>query len=412
MGTPDLMGRDPAAGKPWLSIVGIGEDGLAGLSTGAREAIATAEIVFGGKRHLDLAGGRITGEMRRWPSPFSIDPVIEARGRRVCVLASGDPFFFGVGNQLAGALNPGEWRAFVAPSSVALAGGHLGWALAEATILSLHGRPIELVRPHLYPGSRILILTSDGEAPAKIAALLKADGFGPTRLTVLEALGGPREKVRFATADSFDLGDVDPLNLLALEVAATPGTRLPSLAPGLPDDWFEHDGQITKRDIRALTLSALNPHRGELLWDIGAGSGSIGIEWLLRDPSLRAVAVEGNTERAGRIRLNAQALGVPGLQVVEGRAPDALADLPTPDVVFIGGGVSEETIAQAQAALRPGGRLVINAVALETEALLIAHHGQEGGDLVRLSLAHGEALGNLRGWRSAMPVTQWRWSKP
>lgn len=408
----DVIRRDPAAGAPWLSIVGIGEDGLAGLSTGAREAIATAEIVIGGKRHLDLAGGRITGEMRRWPSPFSIEPVLEAKGRRVCVLASGDPFFFGVGNQLAAALAPGEWRAFVAPSSVALAGGHLGWALAEAVILSLHGRPIELIRPHLHPGSRLLVLTSDGDAPGQIAELLTKDGFGPTRLTVLEALGGAREKVRFTTADAFDLTDIDPLNLLALEVVAEPGARVPSLVPGLPDEWFEHDGQISKRDVRALTLSALAPRRGELLWDIGAGSGSISIEWLLRDRSLKAIAIESHPERAVRIRRNADALGVPGLEIVEGRAPDALTGLPTPDAIFIGGGATAEVIAVAQQALRPGGRLIVNAVALETENLLIARHAADGGELLRLSLAHAEPLGSLRGWRAAMPVTQWRWGKP
>jgi precorrin-6Y C5,15-methyltransferase (decarboxylating) len=408
----DVIGRDPAASTPWLSIVGIGEDGLAGLSTGAREAIATAEIVIGGKRHLDLAGGRITGEMRRWPSPFSIEPVLAAKGRRVCVLASGDPFFFGVGNQLAAALVPGEWRAFVAPSSVALAGGHLGWALAEAVILSLHGRPIEQIRPHLHPGSRLLVLTSDGEAPGQIAALLTQDGFGPTRLTVLEALGGAREKVRFTRADAFDLTDIDPLNLLALEVAAEPGARVPSLVPGLPDDWFEHDGQISKRDVRAITLSALAPRRGELLWDIGAGSGSISIEWLLRDRSLKAIAIERHPERVARVRRNADALGVPGLEIIAGRAPDALADLPTPDAIFIGGGASVEVIALAQQALRPGGRLIVNAVALETETLLIARHAADGGELLRVSLAHAESLGSLRGWRSAMPVTQWCWGKP
>lgn len=408
----DVIRRDPAAGAPWLSIVGIGEDGLAGLSTGAREAIATAEIVIGGKRHLDLAGGRITGEMRRWPSPFSIQPVLEAKGRRVCVLASGDPFFFGVGNQLAEILPPAEWRAFTAPSSVALAGGRLGWALADVTVLSLHGRPIEALRPHLHPGARLLVLTSDDAAPAQIAAQLAGDGFGLSHLTVLEALGGTREKIRTATAGAFDLIDIDPLNLLALEVAAEPGARVPSLAPGLPDDWFEHDGQISKRDVRALTISALAPRRGELLWDIGAGSGSIGIEWLLRDRSLKAIAIESHPERVSRIRRNADALGVPGLEIIQGRTPDALADLPTPDAIFIGGGASAEVITLAQGALRPGGRLIVNAVALETEALLTARHSIEGGELLRLSLAHAEPLGSLRGWRTAMPVTQWRWIKP
>ncbi|WP_454684455.1 precorrin-6y C5,15-methyltransferase (decarboxylating) subunit CbiE [Ancylobacter moscoviensis] len=407
--------RDDAPEARWLSIVGIGEEGLDGLSPAARAAIEAAEVVFGGARHLALAGASVTGTAVAWPSPFErgIEQVLAMRGRKVCVLASGDPFLHGVGATLARHLPAGEMRVIPAPSSYSLAGARLGWPLAETTCLTVHGRSLDLVRAHLHPGRRLLVLTSDGAGPGEIARLMTGSGFGGSTLHVLEALGGPRERVRSATAAAFDLADVDPLNLLGIEVAAGEGARIIARAPGLPDDLFEHDGQLTKREIRALTLSALAPRRGELLWDIGAGAGSVGIEWMLADPSLEAVGIEERPERAARARRNAQALGVPGLAIVEGRAPDALADLPAPDVVFIGGGAGEPGVMDAAiAALKPGGRLVVNAVTLETEALLIARHAAQGGELVRLSVARAAPVGGLTGWRPAMPVTQWSWAKP
>lgn len=374
-----------------------------------------AEIVFGGARHLALAGAAVRGEAHAWPSPFArgIEQVLALRGRRVCVLASGDPFLHGVGATLARQVPAGEMRAFPAPSAFSLACARLGWPLAEVTCLTVHGRSLDLVRAHLHPGRRLLVLTSDGAGPSGIARLLAASGFGSSVLTVLEALGGPCERVRATRAEGFALTDIDPLNLLAIEVAAGPGAWIIPRAPGLPDELFEHDGQLTKREIRAVTLSALAPRRGELLWDIGAGAGSVGIEWMLADPSLTAIGIEERPERAVRARLNACALGVPGLEIIEGQAPGALAGLPAPDAIFIGGGASEPGVLEAAvAALRPGGRLVANAVTLETEALLIARHGAQGGDLVRLSIARAVPVGGLTGWRPAMPVTQWTWTKP
>jgi precorrin-6Y C5,15-methyltransferase (decarboxylating) len=443
----------PAAPRRWLSIVGIGEDGVDGLGPVARNLVAGADIVFGGRRHLALAGALIRGEARAWPSPFEegIAAVLAARGRGVCVLASGDPFHHGVGAVLARHVDPSEWVVVPAPSAFSLAAARLGWALADCALVSLHGRALDLVRPHLQPGARVLALTSDSEGPSALARVLAGSGFGRSRLIVLEALGGPRERIRTATADAFGLNAIDALNTVAIEVAAIPGARVIARAPGLPDELFEHDGQITKREIRAVTLSALAPCRGETLWDVGAGAGSVAIEWMLADVSLRAVAIEANAERAARIARNAAALGVPGLEVVHGTAPEALSRAPSPacgggqgggshtlaasgrplsvsppqagertqgpmphapDAIFIGGGCTDAVLDAAIAALRAGGRLVVNAVTLETEALLIARHAARGGTLTRIAIERAEPIGGLTTWRPALPVIQWRWVKP
>ncbi len=373
-----------------------------------------AEIVFGGARHLALAGAAVKGAGRAWPSPFArgIEEVLAARGRNVCVLASGDPFLHGVGATLARHVPAEEMRVLPAPSAFSLAAARLGWPLAETGCLTVHGRSLDLVRAHLHPGRHLLVLTSDAAGPGEIASLLAESGFGGSGLTVLEALGGPRERVRRARAEGFALAEIDPLNVLAIEVAAGEGARILPRAPGLPDALFEHDGQLTKREIRAVTLSALAPRRGELLWDIGAGAGSIGIEWMLADPSLAAIGIEENPERAARVRRNAAALGVPGIEIVEGHAPEALAGLPAPDAIFLGGGAGDAGVMDAAcAALKSGGRLVANAVTLETEALLIARHAALGGELVRLAVARAVPVGGLTGWRPAMPVTQWSWTK-
>jgi precorrin-6Y C5,15-methyltransferase (decarboxylating) len=396
-----------------LSIIGIGEDGIAGLPPLARELVERAELVFGGQRHLNLAAPILRGAAQPWPSPFDVSPVLAARGRRVAVLASGDPFLHGVGNVLLRHVVVEEVLSLPAPSAFSLAASRLGWALQDVVTLSLHGRPVELIRSHLHPGTRLLVLTSDAAGPGDIAGLLRREGFGKSRVALLEALGGPREGIRRFIAEEGAPDRPDPLNLLAIEVAASPGARILPFAPGLPDDWFEHDGQLTKRAVRAVTLSALAPRRGALLWDVGAGAGSIGIEWMLADPSLRAVAVESRADRATRTRRNALALGVPGLRVVEGEAPTALEGLPTPDAIFLGGGASDPGVLDAAlAALRPGGRFVANAVTLETEALLLARRATLGGEMLRLAVSHAVPVAGMTGWRAAMPVTQWVWDKP
>jgi precorrin-6B C5,15-methyltransferase / cobalt-precorrin-6B C5,C15-methyltransferase len=416
MPLPDASAPEPAASPRWLSIVGIGEDGVDGLSAAARRLIGAADIVFGGKRHLTLAASLIRGAARPWPSPFdgAANEVMQHRGRQICVLASGDPYHYGVGAVLARSFDAREMTVVPAPSAFSLAAARLGWPLAETALLSVHGRDLDLVRPHLQPGARILALTSDGNGPAALAQLLTQLGFGASRLIVLEALGGIRERIRTTTAAQFNLGTVDALNTLAIEVEAAADARLIARASGLADHLFEHDGQITKRELRAVTLSSLAPHRGELLWDIGAGAGSVAIEWMLADPSfMRAIAIEQRSDRVARIHRNAAACGVPGLEVVHGTAPAVLANLPPPHAIFVGGGAGEPGVLDATvAALRSGGRLVVNAVTLQTEALLITRHAALGGELIRIAIARAGAVGGKTGWRPAMPATQWLWTKP
>jgi len=407
--------REPASLRHWLSIVGIGEDGAEGLSAVARGLISSAEIVFGGARHLALAAPLIRGEAKAWPSPFSrgVEEVLAARGRNVCVLASGDPFFYGVGSVLTNHVAPEETLVVPAPSSFSLAAARLHWALPDIALVSLHGRALERIKPHLHQGARVLALTSDSEGPGTLARLLAETGFGESRLIVLEALGGAKERIRATTAAGFDLGGIAELNLVGIEVAAAPDARVVAYTPGLADDLFEHDGQITKREIRAVTLSSLAPLRGQMLWDIGAGSGSVSIEWMLAHPSLRAAAIEARADRAQRITRNAASFGVPELEVVEGRAPEALAGLAAPDAIFIGGGASEPSVLDAaMAALKPGGRLVANAVTLATEAELIGRQASLGGTLTRIAISRADSIGGKTGWRPAMPVTQWVWVKP
>ena len=402
---------DGATANAWLTIVGIGEDGPAGLAEAARAAIADAAYVFGGARHLELAGSLISGEKRQWPSPFDTGMVLDLKGQSVCVLASGDPFHHGVGATLARALHPSEYTVFPAPSAFSLAAARLGWPLQDVETVSLHGRQIEHLRPLLHPGRRVLVLTSDETAPAAIARLMTELGLGSSDVSVLEAMGGSGERRTEMKAGEVADRRFGPLNVLAITVGADHDASVLPLA-GIRDDLFDHDGQITKREIRALTLSALAPRRGELLWDIGAGSGSIAITWLLKHPSMRAVAIEQDAERAQRIRRNAENLGVPGLSVMEGSAPAALADLPHPDAIFIGGGAEDGVAEAAIEALKPRGRLVANAVTLETETLLAGLHARFGGELTRIALSRAAPVGGMTGWRPAMPVTQWIWTKP
>jgi len=408
------MAETPSVQR-WLTLIGIGEDGPAGLGDEAKRLIATAPMVFGGARHLDLMSPLITGETQAWLSPFekSVETVFARQGKPTVVLASGDPFFYGVGVTLSRRIPVAEMTVIPAPSSFSLAASRLGWPLQETTVLSVHGRPIDLIRPHLHAGRKILALTSDGKGPADLAALLQGSGFGPSKLAVLEALGGPHERISRQIAADFTLSCVNDLNICAVEVKAEAGARILPLSAGLPDELFEHDGQITKREIRAMTLSALAPRHGELLWDIGAGAGSIGIEWMLADPSLRAIAIEASSERAARIRRNAAIFGVPGLVIVEGEAPAVLPGLAAPDAIFIGGGGSDAGVLDAAIGqLRSGGRLVANAVTTEMEALLLAEQARRGGSLIRIDIARAAPVGRMTGWRPAMPVTQWSWVKP
>lgn len=391
---------------PWLTIIGIGEDGLDGLSTASRAALAQAELVIGPARHLALLSA-ISCRVIEWPVPFAdgIAVLLAHRGQKVAMLASSDPFWFGAGSSVTRHLSPDEWVAHPAPSTFSLAAARLGWPLQETACLGLHAAPLDRLRPHLVVGGRILVLLRDGEAVVALAAYLVTRGFGPSRLHVMEALGGPRERIRTARADALDFADIAHPVAMAVECAGD-GRALPCIS-GLSDELFDHDGQITKRPIRALTLSALAPRPGETLWDIGAGSGSIGIEWLLAHPANRALAIEAEAVRAERARANALALGVDRLEILIGTAPDALPDGPMPDAVFIGGGLSQGLLESLWARLPAGTRLVVNTVTLESEALLALWHGEKGGTLLRLELAQAAPLGSRRGWRSSYPVVQW-----
>ena len=400
--------------KSWLTIVGIGEDGIAGLSPTAREALAQAEFIVGGARHIELVGDT-RGKKLLWPSPLqdAFPTILAHRGMPVVILATGDPFFHGVGSLISEKIDPSEITIFPVPSAYALAAARLGWPGQDCRRISLHGRTLERIVPLLHPGAKILALSWDGTTPRKLAALLAEKDFGPSRLTVLEAMGGPREKIRSAEASEFALEDIDALNTIAIEVLAGAGARPLPHSPGLPDDWFEHDGQITKREIRALSLSALRPLSGQLLWDIGAGSGSVGIEWMLSDPSCRTIAIEVKADRAARIKRNARALGVPDLEIVEGQAPQAFDRLPQPDAAFIGGGATDPGVFDGVIhALRPQGRLVVNAVTLETQALLMERQARDGGDLLQFSVARLDPIGGFRALKPAMAILQWVWVKP
>jgi precorrin-6B C5,15-methyltransferase / cobalt-precorrin-6B C5,C15-methyltransferase len=398
----------------WLSIVGIGEDGIEGLSAVARRLVMEAELVVGGERHLALAEPLIRGEQLAWPRPIeaAFSSILTRRGRAVVVLASGDPFHFGIGKQLAELVSPEEMVCLPHASAYTLAAARMGWALQDVAMVSLHGRALAGIVRHLHPGARILALSWDGSTPAQLAKLLNERGLSASKLMVLERMGGPGERRRITTADRFDIYGIDALNTIALEVVAGANARIVPLAPSLDDALFENDGQLTKREVRAVTLSSLAPRHGELLWDIGLGAGSVAIEWLLCHPSLRAIGIEERAERATRAAHNAAALGTPDLEIVTGRAPDALTSLAAPDAIFIGGGLSDGVLESAWDALKPGGRLVANAVTIEGEQQLSAALLRFGGELVRIEIARAEPVGMLHGWRPAMPVTHWRIAKP
>ncbi len=398
----------------WLALVGIGEDGVDGLTPAARRLVAQADFVVGGRRHLTLAGS-LKAETMTWPSPIekALDVIEAHRGGSVCVLASGDPFYFGVGAMLMRRFVVEDMISIPSPSAFALAAARLGWSEQDCALLTLHGRPLEAIIPYLQAKARVLALSWDDATPAKLAALLTARGMGRSRLTVCEAMGGPRERIRATEAQAFALDNVAALNTIALEVVANRDARILPRAAGLPDEWFEHDGQLTKREIRAMTLSALAPRRGELLWDVGSGSGSVAIEWMLADPANNAVAIELRHDRAERIARNALSFGAPSLSVVNGEAPHVFADLPTPEAIYIGGGSSAPGLIDgAYDALAPGGRLVANAVTLETQAASVGWRARWGGELVQISVAHAEPVGRYSGWRAAMPIVQWRLVKP
>lgn len=392
---------------PWLHIVGIGEDGLDGLTPAARTVVETAEVIVGGDRHHGLSE-RVSVQRLAWPSPFDalIDTLNSLKGRRVVVLATGDPLWFSVGARIGRAVPPDQIAYHPQLSAFQLASARMGWSMADLETLTVHGRPVEQMIAFIQPDARLLILTTGAQTPAQIAQFLTARGFGQSRMTVLSNMGGPDEARFDGSAQEWD-HVVPPFNTLAVDCVAAPDAALLPRVPGLSDDLFRSDGTMTKREVRAATLAKLMPMRGALLWDIGTGSGSVAIEWMRAARSARAIGIEPRADRRAMAAENALALGTPRLDLREGIVPQALEGLPAPDAVFIGGGLSEVTYDAAWAALRPLGRLVANAVTLESEAILSMLHAKHGGDLVRLSVERAEPVGRYRGWRPSMAVTQW-----
>ncbi|SNS49258.1 precorrin-6y C5,15-methyltransferase (decarboxylating) subunit CbiE [Tropicimonas sediminicola] len=394
----------------WLDVIGMGEDGWDGLLPAARARLQAAEIVVSGERLMALLPD-IAAERVLWPSPFRdlAEELTKWRGRRVAVLVTGDPLWFSAGALMMRHFAPEEITYYPQLSAFQLAAARLKWSLADVETLTIHGRPAEQALPFFVPGARLLILTQDGGSPARVAEMLREAGMGASRLTVLASLAGPDEARIDGTAAEWSAQAPD-FHVLAVACAGDPGAAILPRT-GLPDDAFEHDGQLTKRELRVLTLAALAPRRGQLLWDIGAGCGSVGIEWMRAERDMRAIGIEASTERLAVAAGNATRLGAPRFDLRHGSAPDALEGLPPPDAVFIGGGLSEEVARASLDALRPHGRLVANAVTLESEALLAQLHAAHGGNLIRVAVSRAAPVGSLRGWKPLMPVTQWSFTK-
>ncbi|MEJ2122471.1 MAG: precorrin-6y C5,15-methyltransferase (decarboxylating) subunit CbiE [Alphaproteobacteria bacterium] len=398
----------------WLSVVGIGEAGLESLTAEARAALDAAEVLVGGARHLSMVpdDGR---ERLEWPTPISdAFPGIEARrGTRFCVLATGDPLNYGVGAMLLRHFSIEEMTIHPGVSAFSLAAARLGWSLPDSDCITVHGRPAEQVQAAIAPGRRLLILCGRGEDPVAVAAMLRGRGFADSAMIAFEHMGGPKERRIDGTAADWPAGPIADFVTLAVDCVAGPDAAAYSRAAGLPDDAFVNDGQLTKREVRAATLAMLAPLPGELLWDVGAGCGSVAIEWLRAHRSCHAVAIERDEKRIGYIRQNAGALGVPQLEIVEGDAPDALADLPAPDAVFVGGGVSADGMLDTcWSALKSGGRLVANVISVEGEHALYHWHAAHGGELRRIAVQNATSAGRFMSWRPKMPVTQYVGVKP
>ncbi len=392
----------------WITVLGLGEDGLAGLTQEARAAFDAAEVLIGGERHLALAPSR-TPERLTWRTPLkdTMEDIKHRRGKRVVVLASGDPMMFGVGATLARHFRPDELAIVPTVGAFGLAAARLAWSLPDTAVLTLHGRKLDILNAHVAPGARLLILSEDGATPQQVASALVARGYPGSAMTVFEHMGGPKERRIDGTAATWPHQRMADLNTIAVACVAGPDAVILPRAPGLPDELFQHDGQMTKRWVRAATISALAPLPGQVLWDVGAGCGSVAIEWLRAAPGGQAHAIEREPKRCRMIERNAGFFGVPYLKLVEGAAPETLSALPAPDAVFIGGGLSANGLAETcWEKLKPGGWLVANAVTVEGEATLARLHRTLGGALIRISVSRAEQVGTMEGWRPAMPVTQ------
>jgi len=396
--------------QKWLSVVGIGEDGLSGLSPIALSLLDRSKIVVGGARHLAMLPTDDTREQLVWASPLqaTVDEIISRRGESVCVLASGDPMCHGIGVTLSRRIPISEMTVIPAASAFSLACARLGWSLADIETFSLTNRPIASIALAFSPGARLLVLSADRHTPGKVAELLTQRGFGSSLMTVFERMGSGSERRIEAVAAAWNVADLADLNTIAIAVAADRETLLLPRTAGLSEAAYRHDGQLTKREVRAVTLSALAPIPGELLWDVGAGCGSIAIEWMRSHPRCRAIAIERHPTRLQYIAENASTFGVPELKIVAGGAPEALVNLPQPDAIFIGGGVTAEALLETcWNALGEGGRLVVNAVTIESELKVLQWHDIYGGELIRIGIQRAGAIGSFLGWKPLAPITQW-----
>lgn len=393
---------------PWLNIIGIGEDGVDGLSRAALDVLSQAEVIVGGDRHHTLAPNP-SAQRIAWPSPFDamIEEIKSHQGKRIVILVTGDPLWYSVGARILKAIPREEVQFFPQLSAFQWASARMGWSLADVETVTVHGRAASQILPHLAPDVRMLVLTKDKTSPETIAELLVARGFGKSRMTVLAALGGEREE-RFDDLAENWAHEVPDFHTLAIECIADVEARWFSRVGGLPDEAFKHDGQMTKRVVRSATLSALAPYPDALLWDVGAGCGSIAIEWMRSARGARAIAVEHVSDRISMIQENAVQLGTEKIEIVQGKAPAMLEGLVHPDAVFIGGGVTTPDVFETcWSALRRGGRLVVNAVTVESEMKLFELQTEYGGELTRLSVQQAEPVGRFKGWKPFMPVTQW-----
>ncbi len=401
---------DSGCKTKWLSIVGIGEDGLEGLNSAGRHLLSLATVIVGGERHLGMLPIEDQREKLLWTSPIqdSINEIIRCRGQSVCVLASGDPMCYGIGVTLTRQFPLEEMTIIPAPSAFSLACSRLGWSRREVETLSLCGRPPALLNAVLYPGAKLLVLSADAQTPAIVAQILIDRGFGESQIIVLEHLGGTQERRIAGIAASWKATDIADLNIIAITCIPSQPFLLTPRLPGLPDVAYHHDGQLTKKEVRAITLAALAPLPGQLLWDVGAGCGSISIEWMRSDRRCQSIAIEHHPTRLQYIADNAIALGTPHLQIVAGTAPIALQDLPQPDAIFIGGGITiPDLLSSCWSALRPGGRLVANTVTVESELTLLQWQSKLGGELTRIGIQKAEPVGKFLGWKAMAPVTQW-----
>ena len=397
----------------WLCVIGIGEDGLSGLSNASRTLVETAEILIGGKRHLEMVQD-FSGEKLTWRTPLSdtVADIVSYRGKRVCILATGDPMWFGIGVTLGRNFSADEMMIVPALSAFSMVAAQIGWSLDKTETITLHGRPLSNLTRHLYPNANWMILSENGETPAIVANWLCERGFGDSEITVLEHLGGDQQRIRTSVASNFALDDVADLNTIAVRCVAGENASWQAQVSGLSDDAFIHDGQLTKREVRAMTLAALNPYPGALLWDIGAGCGSVAIEWMRAAKGARTIAIEPSDKRVTMIAQNAEKLGVSEMKIIHGLAPQKLPD-GTPDAVFIGGGITNTALFDhAWKALRAGGRMVANVVTIEGETRLNDLQMMHGGELIRIAVSRLGPIGGLHAWKPMMQVTQWQVTKP